>query len=218
MHSPAMGFTEDVLQGLRHAHKAKFGGVTSAMAKAAEYDPTNLGRVLRGEKTKWLNSLGKLVDTSGMVIVAEEDAKGPEFAFIPRALARPAAGGGSLETTGETEGVLAFKRTWLAHKTTTNPNCLRVMEVVDDCMEPVINPGDIVLVDEGASGKELKEDRVYIIRKGEEIFIKRLKKAPGKLIFAGDNKDRQYKNVEVFPDDEDGFTIIGRVLWAGKEF
>lgn len=218
MHSPAMGFTEDILQGLRHAHKKKFRGVNSAMAKAAGYDPTNLGRILRGEKTTWLNSLGKLVDTAGMVIVAEEDAKGPEYAFVPRALARPAAGGGSLETTGETEGALAFRRAWLERKTPTCPESLRAMEVVDDCMEPTIHPGDIILVDEGAAGKELREDRVYVIRKDDEIFVKRFKKATDSLIFAGDNKAREYKNVVVFPGDEDRFAVIGRVLWAGKEF
>lgn len=94
MHSVAMGFTEDILHDLRHAHMKKFGGVNSAMAKAADYDPANLGRILRGEKTTWLNSLGRLVDTAGLTIIPEEDAKGPEYAFVPRALARPAAGGG----------------------------------------------------------------------------------------------------------------------------
>lgn len=213
-----MSLSKDLLAAIKRAHREKFGSVNSRLAKAADCDNTGLGRLLAKNDLPKMETLNKLAAIAGVRVVPEEEAKGPDYAFVPRALARPAAGGGSLETTGETEGALAFRRAWLERKTPTCPERLRAMEVVDDCMEPTIHPGDIVLVDEGDAGKELREDRVYVIRRDDEIFVKRFKKATDMLIFAGDNKAREYKNVTVLPGDGDRFAVIGRVLWAGKEF
>ena len=213
-----MSLSKDLLAAIKRAHREKFGSVNSRLAKAADCDNTGIGRLLAKNDLPKMETLNKLAAIAGVRVVPEEEAKGPDYAFVPRALARPAAGGGSLETTGETEGALAFRRAWLERKTPTCPERLRAMEVVDDCMEPTIHPGDIVLVDEGDAGKELREDRVYVIRRDDEIFVKRFKKATDMLIFAGDNKAREYKNVTVLPGDGDRFAVIGRVLWAGKEF
>lgn len=218
MLADAMGFYKDLLMNLHRSVGKKFEGKHSRLAKRAGTHTSTVKRILDGERSTWLEAIGSIADAAGLAIVPEEEAKGPDYAFVPRALARPAAGGGSLETTGETEGALAFRRAWLERKTPTCPERLRAMEVVDDCMEPTIHPGDIVLVDEGDAGKELREDRVYVIRRDDEIFVKRFKKATDMLIFAGDNKAREYKNVTVLPGDGDRFAVIGRVLWAGKEF
>jgi len=213
--SEPMGFTDDFLQALRTARDSLFDGKNKRLADAADYDPTNLGRLLKGEKTAWLGSLGRLADAAGLVV-----ARGPvpdTYAFIPRALAKPSAGGGSLETTGETEGCFAFRREWLGHKTRTSPERLRVMSVDGDSMSPTFEHGDIVLVDEGAKHDPLIEGKVYVIRKGEEIYIKRFRKGIGKLLFMGDNRDRAEKDVIVNGNDGDDFAVIGKVLWAGKE-
>ena len=82
-------------------------------------------------------------------------------------------------------------------------------------MSPTIDHGDVVLVDEGKA--DLVPDRVYVVRKGEEIYVKRFRKAPDALWFMGDNRARDFEDVKVFPGDENGFAVIGRVLWAGKE-
>ncbi|KAF0235086.1 MAG: hypothetical protein FD177_245 [Desulfovibrionaceae bacterium] len=138
-----------------------------------------------------------------------------EYAFIRKALARPTAGGGSLETSGETEGGLVFQLAWLKQRTTSSPDRLRVMHVQGDSMSPTIEDGDVVLVDEGKA--ELVPDRVYVVRKGEEIYVKRFRKTPDVLLFMGDNRARDFEDVKVFPGDVNGFAVIGRVLWAGKE-
>lgn len=159
----------------------------------------------------WLHAVGAKVIFPG----GEGDFS--EYAFIPRALAKPAAGGGSLETSGETEGALAFRREWIGRKTRTSPERLRVMTVVGDSMSPTIEDGDIVLVDEGVKVEELREGRVYVIRKGENIYVKRFRQGIDKYLFMGDNRDRAEKDVIVEMDDCDDFAIIGRALWAGKE-
>lgn len=214
----AMSFTKELLAAIKKAHKEKFGGVNLAMAKAAGCDPTGLGNLLRKEDLPKFQTVGKLAELAGVSLVIDGQPRENEYAFIPRALAKPAAGGGSLETSGETEGALAFRREWIGRKTRTSPERLRVMTVVGDSMSPTIEDGDIVLVDEGVRKEPLKEGKVYVVRKGEEIFVKRFRKGVGNLLFMGDNRDRSYLDVTVAEGDENGFTVIGRVLWAGKEF
>lgn len=213
-HCP-MGFVDDVLYGLRKAKDDRFDGIERRFALAAEYDPTNLGRILRGEKKTWLESFGRLADAAGLRVVSEEKVHAPDYVFIQKALARPTAGGGSLETSGETEGGLVFQLAWLKTRTTSSPDKLRIMHVQGDSMSPTIDHGDVVLVDEGKA--DLVPDRVYVVRKGEEIYVKRFRKAPDALWFMGDNRARDFEDVKVFPGDENGFAVIGRVLWAGKE-
>jgi phage repressor protein C with HTH and peptisase S24 domain len=210
-----MGFAEDVMQGLRQAKEKRFGNVERRFALAADYDPTNLGRILKGKKSTWLESFGRLADAAGLRVVSGDEVHAPDYAFIKKALARPAAGGGSLETSGETENGLVFRREWLRSRTTSSLERLRVMTVSGDSMSPTMEDGDVVLIDEGKT--ELLEDRVYVVRKGEDIYVKRFRKAPDALLFMGDNRLRDYQDVKVTPGEEDGFAVIGRVLWAGKE-
>lgn len=159
----------------------------------------------------WLHGVGARIIFPG----GKDDFS--EYAFIPRVLARPAAGGGSLETSGEIEDCLAFRRKWIRRKTSTRPERLRVMAVAGDSMSPTIEDGDIVLVDEGCQGEELQDGRVYVVRKNEEIYVKRYHKGVGCLLFMGDNRDKPFLDVRVEPGEEDGFKVIGRALWAGKE-
>lgn len=212
-----MGFYEELIAGLKHAVIEKFDNKPSRLATLAKSHTSTVTRIIDGERSTWLESMSRIADAAGLVITQKGMANGDEYAFIPRALARPTAGGGSLETSGETEGCLAFRREWLGRKTRTSPERLRVMLVSGVSMHPTIDDGDIVLVDEGSQGKELVEGKVYVIRKAEEIFVKRYRKGVGEDLFLGDNRATDYHDVKVRPGDEDGFEIIGRVLWAGKE-
>jgi hypothetical protein len=212
-----MGFYEDLISGLDSVIQKRFGNKPYRLAVAAKTTATHVDRIRNGERQKFLLSVGRILDAAGLRLIEGGSIPEDEYAFIPRALAKPAAGGGSLETSGETEGALAFRREWISRKTRTSPERLRVMVVAGDSMSPTIDDGDIVLVDEGCQGGELKEGRVYVIRKGDEIFVKRFRKGVGCLLFMGDNRGRDYLDVEVKEGDEDGFRVIGRVLWAGKE-
>lgn len=218
MLTTSMGFYDEFISGIKSVVASKFDNKPARLAKASGAHTSTVTRIIDEERTTWLESLSRIADAAGLSVVERESSKGDEYAFIPRALARPAAGGGSLETSGETEGALAFRREWLGRKTRTSPEKLRVMVVVGDSMSPTIEDGDIVLVDEGVRKEEPRDGRVYVIRKGDEIYIKRFRQGVGELLFMGDNRDRDYQDVKIKPGEEDGFALIGRVLWAGKEF
>jgi len=211
-----MGFYDDLKENLSAVLKRRFEDVPYRLAKAAGTTSTQIDRILTGERQKNLKALGRILDAAGMrLVVSQEVSSSPDYAFIRKAEARPAAGGGSLETSGETEGGLAFRLDWLKSRTTSSTDRLRIMLVSGDSMSPTFEDGDAVLVDEGNTA--LAPDRVYVIRKGDDIYVKRFRKTPDAMLFMGDNRARDYEDVRVVQGEEDGFAVIGRVLWAGKE-
>ncbi|MFU2208178.1 S24 family peptidase [Solidesulfovibrio sp. C21] len=211
-----MGFTRDLLAAIKKAHKERFGGIDSRLAEAADYDKTGLGRMLKKETLPKFEALGRLADACGLRIIEDDEPDETKYVFIPKARTKLAAGGGSLETSGEIEGSLAFLRHWIASKG-ANPNNLKVMSVFDDSMSPTIDDGDIVLIDESDDAKKLIEYKVYAIRWRGELYIKRYKKTPDEHLFAGDNERKKHKDVHVPFAGQDDFAILGKILWAGKE-
>lgn len=138
------------------------------------------------------------------------------FVFVKKAQARPSAGGGSLETGAGNEGVYAFRLDWVMQKT-TDASRLRIMEVMGRSMENTLHNGDMCLVNE--RDKELVEDRIYVVRVHDEIYVKRFSRSPGRYLFRGDNRELAYQDIEVDVTDESlNWEVIGRVIWAGKDF
>jgi phage repressor protein C with HTH and peptisase S24 domain len=74
-------------------------------------------------------------------------------------------------------------------------------------MEPTLRRGDMVVCDScGWSG-----EGIYAVRMGGSGFVKRLTKAPGKVVIISDNP--KYPVREESEDSED-FQVIGRVHCA----
>jgi transcriptional regulator with XRE-family HTH domain len=204
------------MKGLERA--IELAGNKAKLAETLGEAPSLLTRWFRGDRSPTLNKVTPILDFLGAkVLFPDQPYTLPtsEYVFVSKALAKPAAGGGSLETSGETEGGLVFKLSWLKERTHTSPEHLRIMKVRGSSMSPTFENDDVVLVDEGNT--ELNPDRVYVIRKGEEIYVKRYRKTPDALLFIGDNRARDFEDVRVAQGEEDGFAVIGRVLWAGKE-
>jgi SOS-response transcriptional repressor LexA len=86
---------------------------------------------------------------------------------------------------------------------------LAALTVEGDSMYPTLDRGDMVVCDSlGWSG-----EGVYALRMGGEGFVKRLTKAPGKLIILSDNS--KYPPLEE-PEGSQDYEIIGRVHCAIK--
>lgn len=79
-----------------------------------------------------------------------------------------------------------------------------------DSMTPFLKDGDIMFVDRNQI--ELKDGDVYVVRFGEELFVKRLFRIPGKLIAKSDNS--------LYPEFDltsDSFEILGKVIYKMEE-
>lgn len=139
-----------------------------------------------------------------------------EFVFVEKAQARPSAGGGSLETSGQQEESYAFRLDWILQKT-ADTSRLKIMEVMGRSMETTLHNGDLVLINE--NDRNLAEDRIYVVRVHDEIYVKRFSRTPGKYLFRGDNRELEYQDITIDVSDESfNWEVIGRVIWAGKEF
>ncbi len=75
-----------------------------------------------------------------------------------------------------------------------------------DSMYPNIKDGDVMFIDR--SDTELKDGEVYVVRMGDEVFVKRLFRVPGKVLAKSDNE-----NYPAFDIDGD-FEILGRVIYS----
>jgi transcriptional regulator with XRE-family HTH domain len=84
---------------------------------------------------------------------------------------------------------------------------LAALTVEGDSMEPSLHRGDMVVCDScGWSG-----EGIYAVRMGGSGFVKRLTKAPGKMVVLSDNP--KYPPREE-PEGSEDFAIIGRVHCA----
>jgi len=86
---------------------------------------------------------------------------------------------------------------------------LAALTVEGDSMYPTLDRGDMVVCDScGWSG-----EGVYAMRLGGDGFVKRLTKAPGKLVIISDNPKYPVREE---PEESQDFEIIGRVHCAIK--
>jgi hypothetical protein len=97
----------------------------------------------------------------------------------------------------------------------TGKNNLCIVTGFGDSMKGMFNSGDPLIVDRGV--KSVTYDAVYFFRVGEEGFIKRLQRIPGKGILVI-SKNPDYRDWYITKGMD--FEVFGRVLkgWEGKEF
>ena len=139
-----------------------------------------------------------------------------KYAFIPYYKVGLSAGHGAAVEYEETDGEMAFRKTWIKRKG-LNINDLVVVRVEGESMGPRLQPGDIVLVDR--SRTVVKDGKVYVIRNGDQLRIKRLFwRYDGELIIRSDNPDPIYRDEIVPKDVVENLYIIGEVIWAGIDF
>jgi repressor LexA len=90
------------------------------------------------------------------------------------------------------------------------PRCF-ALRPMGDSMNLVASPGDYIVVDPDKSS--LENGRLYAIRNGDgEATFKRYRSDPPQLVPASDNPVHKTVSIGAEP-----FTVIGRVIYIGKE-
>ncbi|MDD5759345.1 MAG: S24 family peptidase [Desulfobulbaceae bacterium] len=152
-------------------------------------------------------------ETLNRLLAEDRLNKEEEWIMVPQYGDRLSDGGGSfVENGNEVVGHFAFKPKWLKRKCLSG-KCA-VFHVAGDSMFPIIQDGDVVLVDMGQNDpKEVRDGKIYAFSEGELIRVKRLSWEGQALWSISDNK-------QVSPDraiDMSIFSLIGRVIWVGHE-
>ncbi|WP_027179704.1 S24 family peptidase [Maridesulfovibrio bastinii] len=211
-----MGFYNDLVNGLNGliGKGKKFENPTQ-MARTCGVAPNQVIRYIKQERKKHLQALAKVLDGVGARLVFPGNEGTMEgFHPIPKVLARPSGGGGSLETNGSVENSYAFRLEWLTRK--GNPKTMKLMAVTGNSMAPRIEDGDHVLVDE--SQTTLYDGRIFVVRIDQEIVVKRIAKEPGKILLVSDNPEAEPRRIEIDLSDESlSWQPVGRVIYVSKD-
>jgi phage repressor protein C with HTH and peptisase S24 domain len=138
------------------------------------------------------------------------------YVLLPLYGVQGGAGEGAMVDTEEVEDLLAFKREWITRELRSSPDDLSLIYVRGESMVPTLNPGDVILVERNQ--RSVVSDGIYVIRMGEALLVKRLQFLPeGALMVTSDNPAYQPFRVSL-KEQGDEFSIIGRVVWAGRRF
>jgi phage repressor protein C with HTH and peptisase S24 domain len=183
----------------------------SAITQARKKDSIPARWVLQlyrlfGLNPDWLES------GTGRTYLAKPDGLGTEFKNIPKVKARLSAGGGSFEVGTEIQGYYAFQQEWLRKK--GEPKRMVLMDIFGNSMEPELKDGDTVLIDE--SQKDIIAGALYAVGVDDTIMVKRVEKHPNKLVLRSDNHN--YLPIYLEGEETHSIRIIGKVIWAGREF
>lgn len=133
--------------------------------------------------------------------------------MIPMVEARLAAGTGSFETGGETERRYAFRTDFLSRKGQISQMVL--MRVEGDSMEPKIESGDTVLIDQ--SQTQPRPGGMYAVGVEDMVYIKMVDALPGKIILKSLNPAYAPLEIDTRGDLADGIRILGKAIWIGRE-
>lgn len=129
--------------------------------------------------------------------------------------ARGSTGDGEDNSHVEIRGVMAFKSEWL-RANNLNQRHLDVIYANGHSMEPTINDGDVLLIDE--SKIEPKDGQIFALQsESKGTIVKRLVKSDfDGWIIRSDNPDKARYGDETLRDGEiNEVRIIGRVVWRG---
>jgi len=151
---------------------------------------------------EWLVSLGV------HIVLPDEWEKihgADQFIGVPKLRVDPEA---AFAEEGEEEELYAFRREFLEKY--VDPV---LVEVSGDSMEPTLPDKSLVLLDQ--SQKTIVPGRIYGLEVDDAVMIRRLDKAPNKLILRADNSS--YRELEVPLGQVDGLRVLGRVVWVARE-
>lgn len=141
---------------------------------------------------------------------APDDLPDEEFVVVPRVEVRFAAGTGAMviEEVHRDQGN-AYRMDWIRRRR-LNPKNLYDFVVCGDSMSPTLPDGAKVTLD--LSNTSIIDGKIYGIRYGDELRIKRLfRRFDGGLIIRSDNPAK-FPEESVDPDDLEHVTVIGRYV------
>lgn len=185
--------------------KRQFGSA-AGLARAAGASEVNVGRWLNKKQKPKVSEVEGLLDLLGVKLVLP-DEKIADYDLVPKVIAKAGAGA-SLETSGDIEGLYAFRKDFLSLQHISAQKSV-LMDVVGDSMEPLFQAGGTLLIDK--SDVEVMDGHIYVVTLGDELRVKRVQKTLKGLILRSENP--KYADIPVEGPDLDSFVVHGRVRW-----
>lgn len=138
-----------------------------------------------------------------------------DFVLIPSYDVQASVGNDALLHEENFFDYLAFRRTWLRQEFGASAVDMYIIEVIGDSMADTLVPGDILLVDHRPD-RTIPADGVFLLRIDGSLLVKRIQRLPGgRIKVKSDNQAYESFELDLAKPD-DGFSIIGRVVWSGR--
>lgn len=132
-----------------------------------------------------------------------------EYTLVPRRMVSFSAGSGALVLQEDDGPPLAFREEWLSRQQLSTDK-LVVAYAQGDSMEPRIHDGDTLLID--MSRRQLSDGKVFAIRVGDELRVKRVYLRTSSVILHSDNP--AYPDEELTGSQAAELAVLGRVVWV----
>jgi len=131
---------------------------------------------------------------------------------VRRVNVRVSAGNGQEWLSEEVVEHLAFKSTWLQRRL-GNPEKLAIVQIVGDSQAPELQSGDLLMID---LTKVSVSEGFHVVRIDTQLHVKWIQiDGPGRLSLTC--KNPAYAPIAIdLKRDEDGFNIIGKGVWIGR--
>ncbi len=111
---------------------------------------------------------------------------------------------------------LIFRKDWLARELKSKPDNLFILSVESDSMEPTIKHDALLIVDKSIN--RIITEGIYILRRGDTILIKRIRKLSEDTIeLISDNPAYGKETIKLIKHPE--ITILGKAIyiWSGRK-
>ncbi|MDD5171217.1 MAG: S24 family peptidase [Syntrophales bacterium] len=171
-----------------------------------------------GVRLEWLatgEGLKTSVELDSTVIPENALARlrSSDYVFIPLYDVRAAAGAGATIESEAIVDLLVINRTWVRKQIGADPANLSFLYVEGDSMEPLLRPGEMILMD--LSAANVPVDGIYVIRFDGHLMVKRIQREPGNVLTVS-SVNPAYKPIKLDFGDGRDLAVIGRVVWHGR--
>lgn len=156
-----------------------------------------------------------LVMGKGSIGIEEHSYTSPDYVMLSKLDLKASCGTGLPVLDEAQVDSLKVSATWFsqAFPSRIEPENVRIVTAAGDSMSPLIDDGDLVFLDIRQTTPA--RDGIYFLIMDDRFFIKRVQYTyGGRVILISEN--RQYRDIEVPPDSQISFRILGRVIKSFK--
>lgn len=182
--------------------------------------PSNLSNLLSSASEPGAGKLQRLAEVLGVsvdYILTGAQMAGEDTVLIPLAQEIEAsAGDGAATLDLDGEEMVPFPKLWL-QRVGASPRDAALIRVRGDSMSPKILHGDMVLFDR--SRKDIA-DGIYLIRLDNALCVKQISVFDQGVRVCSELQRLYPDRVLSFREAQDPgvFSVLGRVIWAGRQF